>query len=396
MSFGDLLHQYVKRAAEVPTDPTPDLPEPATPSYDPTQAFRTHLDDHLPQRAGTQPAPYTQFEDRVMGDQDFVQHYQQQLGLEDATTPEARQQILRQGTQDYFGQQLPQAQDPNQLGTMAGQAMRLAEAQPEVLDKLRGQIRAVAQNWDEEQREAFRAQMTETATPRLLHDAARLSGINPGEIIEATLSDEVNARTKQIREATHELATNPESGMGWGEWLTDNWQALALPAGLIATLFGTNTVKTLGLMAMAAGGYNLYERYNRLTDEGNKFNQPIIAGIQAAAGQQDADGNPAPFSDVDTIARQVAERHGGDEDTYAAVRTGLRDYHFLATQGFAEQLIERSQSAADQFVNDIFMRGNISDAPQPNWTDNVADRLPGFVQQGMRHIVPGGVGRGSR
>lgn len=394
MPFENLLQAYVKQASEAPV-----VPEPEVPTFDPTKSFGSHLDAHIPQRkqwASKDPAPYSAFEDRVMGDQDFVNHYQQQLGLEDVTTPEARQQIMRQGTQDYFRQQFPQAADPLQLGRVAGRAMRVAEGQPEVLNQLRDQIRTSAQGWDENQREAFRQHMAISATPPELLAAAKVFGEDPQAIIETLLSDEVNARAKQIREATHEMATNPKSGMGWGEWLTDNWQALALPLGLIATVFGNNTVKTLGVMAMAAGGYNLYERYNRLTDEGNRFNQPIIQGIQAAAAQQDADGNSAPFSDTDAIARQIAQQHGGDEDIYQAVRTGLRDYHFMATQGFAEQLIERSQAAADQFVNDIFMRGDISAAPQQRWTDNVADMLPNFVQQGMRYVVPGGVGRGSR
>lgn len=176
---------------------------------------------------------------------------------------------------------------------------------------------------------------------------------------------------------------------GWTDWLTDNWQTLLVPAGLIAVAFGGNTMKALGALAAAGGAYNLYERYSRLTDSSNRYNPLVSQAIYAAAQQTDENGNPAPFSDLDAAAKQAAEKFGAPEAADIA-KYSLRDYTFLASHGFKDRISQQMQELPKQLA-DQALRGQLPATALPeraeptNWLDKGIRTVDEF-------LVPGGKG----
>jgi len=82
---------------------------------------------------------------------------------------------------------------------------------------------------------------------------------------------------------------NPQ-GFGIMDWLKNNWGAIAVPAGLLLSVFGGRTGAILGGIALGAGGANLYGRYKTLMSKeaqpalqeviGSNFDKGVIERLQ--------------------------------------------------------------------------------------------------------------------
>ena len=66
------------------------------------------------------------------------------------------------------------------------------------------------------------------------------------------------------------------------ETIMRNPAALLVPAGLMLAMFGGDTGKILGVLAMAGGGFNLYQQYQGASDKGG----PVVAAM-ASQGLRD-------------------------------------------------------------------------------------------------------------
>ena len=202
----------------------------------------------------------------------------------------------------------------------------------------------------------------------------------PAEYAAGKMHEKLTEAVREVETGTPGTSDAP-GAVGWKDWLTTNWQTLLPVGGLISYAFGGNVGKALGVMAMAAGGYNLYERYQRLSNPDHKYNAPIMAAIHAAANQQGPNGKPAPFSDLDAVAATVAGQYG-DPSLKQVVKSGLVDYGFLASHGFKEHMMNQARMVPNQVLRDWFGRqtaGRVA-GPAPAPTENVASTVLNQLQ----------------
>jgi len=190
--------------------------------------------------------------------------------------------------------------------------------------------------------------------------------------IAGTASGTVNPLIKNIMS---ESKDNP-NGFGITDWLTSNWGNIAVPAGILLSMFGGRTGAILGGLAMAAGGYNLYNRYQTLMSKeaqpelqkyiASKFDPKVLAQIQQtnpALGQAATDLRGAiHYGFATDVIKKIQE--GGEAaikgfkmDPTAEARV-LEQYR-TGTQADTTQLPGRATwgSTAKNYVGGLYDQG---------------------------------------
>lgn len=100
----------------------------------------------------------------------------------------------------------------------------------------------------------------------------------------------------QLQTAIKEVEADPK-GTGFQDWFTESWGNIAVPAGMLLMMFGGDTGAVLGGLAVAAGGYDIYNRYNTLTKDpiaqtaiktfvDGKFSKDALEGIRKNLGDK--------------------------------------------------------------------------------------------------------------
>ncbi len=187
-----------------------------------------------------------------------------------------------------------------------------------------------------------------------------------------TASGTVNPLVKNIMS---ESKDNP-NGFGITDWLTSNWGNIAVPAGMLLSMFGGRTGAILGGLAMAAGGYNLYNRYQTLMSKeaqpelqkyiASKFDPQVLAQIQQtnpALGQAAVDLRGAiHYGFATDVIKKIQE--GGESaikgfkmDPTAEARV-LEQYR-AGTQADTSQLPGRATwgSTAKDYATGLYDKG---------------------------------------
>lgn len=114
--------------------------------------------------------------------------------------------------------------------------------------------------------------------------------------VTSKIREALPAAQAKNQAALKEVETNPK-GTGFTDWFTESWGNVAVPAGMLLMLFGGDTGMMLGGLAIAAGGYDIYNRYNTLTKDpiaqtaieqfvDGKFSQEALAGIRQNLGDK--------------------------------------------------------------------------------------------------------------
>lgn len=120
---------------------------------------------------------------------------------------------------------------------------------------------------------------------------------------------------KQLLTSAKAVEADPK-GSGFTDWLTSNWGNIAVPVGALLTMFGGDTGKLLGGIAMLAGGANIYDRYQTLTKD------PVA---QTAFKQYAASGfNPATLAHIEKTLGPTYSQAA--RDGYAGARWGFASY----------------------------------------------------------------------
>jgi hypothetical protein len=120
--------------------------------------------------------------------------------------------------------------------------------------------RKQSDKYSPEQREEYRKALY----PGLVAGELEEKGV--GSASPAVISKEVVQNRAELDKSLKEVETNPD-GTGFTDWFKESWGNVAVPAGLLLMLFGGDTGMMLGGLAVAAGGYDLYNRYNTLTND---------------------------------------------------------------------------------------------------------------------------------
>ena len=270
--------------------------------------------------------------------------------------PEARTRVA--ATSAYRMMELrKQAKDerfsPEQRQYLLGMASHLQE-------QVKDDMSEIAADWTEEDYKKFLIQTVTTNAPGLRGlTQEHLDLIASGALDE--ISGQISAQQAEVIKAFDERMESPEfqAESGYLPWLVENWQALLVPAGIVAALFGGNMGKVLGIAAIAVGGHNLYSRYSTLMGDPEKNPNTALAhsAIQQAMTQVDEQGNPAPFASIDQAAQQaVAGMPEGPERNQAfdLARRSLRDVQIMLRFGYAEQIKDRVREHADSFGRTVF------------------------------------------
>lgn len=87
-----------------------------------------------------------------------------------------------------------------------------------------------------------------------------------GAFAPKKLQEAVGQKSTELKQALEKVETDP-AGTGFQDWFTESWGNIAVPAGMLLMMFGGDTGQLLGGLAVAAGGYDLYNRYNTLTKD---------------------------------------------------------------------------------------------------------------------------------
>lgn len=101
---------------------------------------------------------------------------------------------------------------------------------------------------------------------------------------------------EKLQVALKEVEADPK-GTGFQDWFTESWGNIAVPAGMLLMMFGGDTGALLGGLAVAAGGYDIYNRYNTLTKDpiaqtaiktfvDGKFSKEALDGIRQTLGDK--------------------------------------------------------------------------------------------------------------
>jgi hypothetical protein len=142
-------------------------------------------------------------------------------------------------------------------------------------------------------------------------------------------------QAKQFNVNSKTVAENVQNG-GIFDWIKSNPAALLVPAGLIATLFGGNVGKVLGVLAMAGGGYNLFNRYKGMTSpEGTKAIQDYVTKA--------SDPNNAAMRDLSKL-----EQNGYTPEQAGAIRDYLALQQFGWTKSMADKQVESQANQVAQ------------------------------------------------
>jgi len=368
-----------------------------TPEFDPSQVVSGAVSEYTT-APGTFLTGYGGLRDRLLQNQELKKHYARQLG-EGATD----EQIAQEAMQSYF-QQSPRALDD--LAARQAQLLRMSRGGPyqqqaqQALSRLPETMDPLTSAWSPEQWESYNTKVRQSIADPATLKALDLAGVDVIEEARKGVGEGTSEVAKDIERKTVEGVVENPNATGFTDWIKENWQTALIPAGLIAMTFGGNIGKVLGALAVGAGGYNLYERYNRLTNPKNKYHAPTLEAIQTAANQTDEQGNPAPFSDLEAAAEQIAERRG-DEDLAPALRSTLHDYTFLAGHGFMDQIRKSMAQAPANLTSSLFGPGQQAQQPQQaaqpqNAAESAWQQAKDMARRSVgatdRFLVPGGRG----
>ena len=272
------------------------------------------------------------------------------------------------------------AETPDALGAATVAALRMAWGNPEgqmMFQQYLSQLREAIRGWDAEQLQAYRGGLTRALARTMnvnVDDAETLAAAE--EVLRTEVGGVIDAKSQEVINAVTSLHTDPAQQTGFGEWITQNWQTLLVPGGALLAMFGGRVGQVLGVMAMGVGGFNLMDRYNRLTNPGSQYADAVGEAVMMASQQTDSEGNLAPFSDRAAIAQQVAEKYGLDP---RKINESLTDLTFLASMGYHEQIAERIRNQADQTLNMIMGTEAPPERPSQPWTENVSDMARGAM-----------------
>lgn len=227
-------------------------------------------------------------------------------------------------------------------------------------EQVRDDMSEIAANWTDEEYDQFLVQTVTTNAPGLRDLPKPLLDYIAAEARDE-ISGQISAQQAEVIQSFDERMESPEfqAESGYLPWLVENWQALLVPAGIVAALFGGNMGKVLGIAAIAVGGHNLYSRYSTLMGDPEKNPNTALAhsAIQQAMTQVDEQGNPTPFASIDQAAQQaVAGMPEGPERNQAfdLARRSLRDVQIMLRFGYAEQIKDRVREHADNFGRTVF------------------------------------------
>jgi len=157
-------------------------------------------------------------------------------------------------------------------------------------------------------------------------------------------SNRVEAELNKTLAGLDETAKSPVFGNDILGWVKNNWGLVASAAGLLSMLFGNNTMKLMGAIATAAGGFNIYNRVNNLMS--GKYDDAIKMGLD----QTDAQGKPAPFSNIEAIRNAYFNNKPANAEDIQDMTQALNDFQLGVKSGFFEKardrIINRFQSIA--------------------------------------------------
>lgn len=329
--------------------------------------------------------PYTEFAEALESSPELYDYYRQQTGAE-GDVP--REEVASEAVTSHIDSTIGAAQrlaetDPQKatdlLAKATGQIMRMgADDSPyrqqvaEGLQRIAPIVREVGKDWNEEQRLEYANKVGEALLPSAVQrqhamaQAAAEEGVDlqtasPDQrsqlmkgFIERQLQPGADAAAAEYQRALDKgIAENPQES-GFSDWLTSNWKNFLVPAGALAFMFGGNTGRLLGALAMGYGGYDLYDRYKNLADPSSTSGKLVQSAVTDLLEYTDPQtGEPAPLSPqgVNQIARQYSQQYG--EAAGQDVRQGLRDFGFLARYGFRDQLAQGIQNAAHNTVRQL-------------------------------------------
>jgi hypothetical protein len=172
------------------------------------------------------------------------------------------------------------------------------------------------------------------------------TGLNVGGT--NTWSDEAIA--KMVQDNAHQQAVAAGQGFnkqldaqwgdkqkgGWGNYLMSNPSLAMMPLGLAGLASGNRMGQILGLMAMAGGAYNLYNRWQALKDP--KFQQAMQVWQGDKAAQNAGTATPAQLARIATTEKQygtqiqdlsVAHHAFGVDPAQAAVQKADEQFSIL-------------------------------------------------------------------
>ncbi len=209
--------------------------------------------------------------------------------------------------------------------------------------------------------------------------------------LTSMVADPVNRLTKNVMD---EVQQNPQK-FGVTDWLTSNWGNIAVPAGILLSMFGGRTGAILGGLAMAAGGYNLYNRYQTLMSKeaqpelqkyiGSKFDPKVLAEIQQtnpALGQAATDLRGAiHYGFVTDVLKHIQQ--GGEE----AIKTNpLLQNGIALMNGHIGRLSPEEQQ---QFIQSYRNQTNVDTSKLPGtstWGSTSKDYVSGLYDKGKNWV----------
>jgi hypothetical protein len=106
----------------------------------------------------------------------------------------------------------------------------------------------------------------ELATYGKLYTPGAVQGVKEDVLLGMAAPGQIKAKVEAERAHLDKALKNPQA-TGFSEWITESWSNVAVPAGILLMLFGGDTGALLGGLAVAAGGYDLYNRYNVMTKD---------------------------------------------------------------------------------------------------------------------------------
>jgi hypothetical protein len=182
--------------------------------------------------------------------------------------------------------------------------------------------------------------------------------------IAQSMRDEVGAKVTEQQAETIQAfdryleSTEFQKESGFLDWVTENWQTLLLPAGVIAMFFGGNIGKVVGVLAAAVGGMNLYDRISTLTGDPAKNPDTAMshAAIKHAMSQVDDKGGPTPFSNINAAAEAAVAGVSNPTERaqrLATVQRSLRDMQVLIRLGFGESITNRIREQVKESANTL-------------------------------------------
>jgi len=185
-----------------------------------------------------------------------------------------------------------------------------------------------------------------------------------------------NALIKNVMTAAQE---NPQ-GFGITDWLKNNWGAIAVPAGLLLSVFGGRTGAILGGIALGAGGANLYGRYQTLMSKeaqpalqkviGSNFDKGVIEQLQ----------KENPTLGQAALDLQAAIHYGFATDVIKGIQSGGE----AAIKGF------KMSPEAEATILQRYREGTQADTSQlpgmTTWGSTAKDYVGGLYDKGVAGV----------